>query len=243
MIQPLPGVPIYIQIAETLLERIETGDLAPGDRLPTERELSESLHVTRMTVRQALGMLESQGLLVRKRGVGTFIADPKIERKADRLSPFTKTMQRSGYSPGAKIIALEQRLASRATADRLQTPVGTPVYYCQRLRLSNQEPTMLERFELPAQRFAGFDRFDLETRSVYEVLSSEYGVQISRAEQSLEAVLAGDYESEWLGVAAGAPLMLERRVAYDQAGVPVEYGKDLYRGDRFRFVTEMAPIE
>ena len=80
-------VPLYIQIAEGLLDRIESGELSPGDRLPPERELSEMLSVNRMTVRRALRMLEGQGLLVRRRGDGTYVSKPKIERQAGQVFP------------------------------------------------------------------------------------------------------------------------------------------------------------
>lgn len=74
-------------------------------------------------------------------------------------------------------------------------------------------------------------------------METEYGVSVSRARQSLEPVIATEFEAEWLGIAQGAPLMLERRLSFDQEDHPVEYGKDLYRGDRFRFATEIAPLE
>ncbi|NJN81009.1 MAG: GntR family transcriptional regulator [Caldilineaceae bacterium] len=234
------GIPLYIQIADSLAEQIEAGELAPGDRLPAERELSDQLAVTRMTLRQALHLLQGQGLLVRKHGVGTFVADPKIERQADRLVPFTKGMQSRGLSAGARVILFETRVAGLSTAKALQLSLSAPIYYIVRLRLANQEPSMLEKLSLPAQRFAGFERHDLAARSVYEILSSEYGVEVSRAEQSLEAAPATSYEADLLQVSPGAPLMLERRVGFDQAGQPVETAKDLYRGDRFRFVTEIA---
>jgi GntR family transcriptional regulator len=238
-----PAVPLYLQIAESLLDRIETGQLAPGDRLPPERTLSEMLGVTRMTLRRALGMLEAQGLLERRQGDGTYIAQPKIERQADQLVPFTSGMKRRGLLPGAKLVSLEQRPVEASLARELKLPPGAPVYAIQRLRLLNRQPVMLERLILPAERFPGMERFDLAKRSLYEIMETEYGVVVKRARQSLEPVAATSYEAELLGVAPGAPLMLERRTAYDQHGNPVEVGRDLYRGDRFRFVTEMAPLE
>ena len=237
------AVPLYIQIAETLLDEIESGALTPGDRLPSERELSELFGVNRMTVRQALYMLETQGLIIRRQGSGTYVAEPKIERKADRVFPFTRSMQRRGYVPGAKVILLEQRPVEAAVARRLQLPVSAPAYYIHRLRLINREPVMLERFIIPADRFPALETHDLESRSLYEIMETEYGVTIDRAWQSLEAVSATEYEAKWLGVERRAPLMLERRLSFDRDGQPVEHGKDLYRGDRFRFVTEVAPLE
>ncbi len=237
------AVPLYVQIAESLLDQIESGELAPGDRLPPERELSETLGVNRMTVRRALRMLETQGLLIRRQGAGTYVAEPKIERQAGQLVPFTTGMQRRGYTPGAKVITFEQRPAGVSVAGHLNLPVAAPVYYVRRLRLINQEPVMLEQFTMPAQRFPDLEKHDLVNRSVYEIMETEYGVSVSRARQSLEPVIATEFEAEWLGIEQGAPLMLERRLSFDQEDRPVEYGKDLYRGDRFRFATEIAPLE
>ncbi|MEW5988673.1 MAG: GntR family transcriptional regulator [Chloroflexota bacterium] len=237
------AAPLYTQIVENLLERIEAGELVPGDRLPSERDLSETLGVNRLTLRRALRVLEERGLLVRRQGAGTYIAAPKIERPAGRLTSFTRGMQRRGLIPGARIILFEERPLERAAAEELALPVGSPGYVVHRLRLLNQEPVLLERYLIPADRFPDLAQHDLVNRSMYAIMQSEYGVVVGRARQSLEPVVATEYEAELLGVRPGAPLMLERRLSFDQDGRPVEQGKDLYRGDRFRFVTEMAPLE
>jgi GntR family transcriptional regulator len=234
---------LYIQIADGLLNQVESGELTPGDRLPSERRLSEALGVNRMTLRRALRLLETQGLLIRRRGDGTYIAESKIERQAGQLVPFTRGMRRRGYLPGARVITLEKRPAEAAMARELGLVVSAPVYFVLRLRLINQEPVMLERFTTPAHRFPGLERHDLAGRSVYEVMEKEYGVAVVRARQSLESVAATKYEAELLAIEPGAPLMLERRLGLDQEDQPVEVGRDLYRGDRFRFVTEIAPLE
>jgi len=237
------AVPLYIQIAEGLLDQIELGDLSPGDRLSPERELSEMLGVNRMTLRRALELLETRGLLIRRQGDGTYIAEPKIERQAGQLVPFTQGMQRRGYMPGAKVITFERRPVEVAMAKELRLPVSAPVYFVRRLRLINHEPVMLERITMPAQCFPGLERYDLSDRSLYEVIEKEYGIVAIRARQSLEPVSATEYEAELLNVKPGAPMMLERRLAFDENDQPIECGRDLYRGDRFRFVTEVAPLE
>lgn len=237
------GVPLYVQIAEHLLGRIESGELTPGDRLPSERELSEKLGVNRLTLRRAFRVLEDQGLLTRRRGSGTFVAEAKIEWRAGRLIPFTKGAQRRGYIPGAKVILFEHRSAEATVAKELELSTAAPVYYVHRLRYVNRDPAVLERFIVPAERFPGLEGQNLTERSLYEVMETEYGVSVSRARQSLEPVITTEYEAELLGVRRGAPLMLERRLTVDQNGQPVELGRDLYRGDRFRFVTEIAPLE
>lgn len=234
---------MYVQIARNLATRIESGELKPGDQLPPERELSRQLGVTRMTAREALKLLELQGLINRRQGAGTFIAHPKVERHANQLVPFTRGMRRRGYLPGGKVLTSEQQVATAIIAPLLQILEGEPIYFIRRLRLLNHAPVMLERLTLPAQHVPDLPQFNLSERSLYEVLETEYNITVVRAWQAFEAVSATAYEADLLNLTEGAALMLEERVAYDQHGRPIEYGKDVYRGDRFRFVTESAPME
>jgi GntR family transcriptional regulator len=188
-------------------------------------------------------VLEAQGVVMRRHGVGTYIAAPKIDRRMDTVFRFTRGMQSRGYTPGTRLISLEQTFVDAALARDLALPVSAPAYRILRLRTVNQEPVLLEGYTIPAQRFPGLEQHDLEKRSIYEVMESEYGVSIARARQSFEPVVASTFEAELLKVRVGAPLMLEKRISFDAQGRPVEYGKDRYRGDRFRFVTEAAPFD
>lgn len=237
------GLPLYVQITQALTARIESGELSPGDRLPSERDLSEALGVNRMTLRRALRSLESQGLITRRPGRGTHVAAPKIERQAARLVSFTRGMQQRGFVPGTRLISVEHIPAHAALAALLQIPTGAPVCILHRVRTLNHEPVLLERYALPETRFPDLDRHDLGAASIYALLEDAYGVRVGRARQSLEPVAAGEYEAEALGIPVGAPLMLEQRLSFDEDDQPVEHGRDLYRGDRFRFVTETAPWE
>jgi GntR family transcriptional regulator len=230
------NVPQYIQIADNLINQIESGELAPGTRLPSERTLSELFDVNRLTLRRALGKLEAQGLIVRKHGKGNFIAEPKIERQTGRLVSFTNGMQRRGLSPGAKVINIEQRQVDAAIAKYLNVPILTLVHYVLRLRMINQEPVMLEQLWAPVNCFPELEQQDLNKRSVYEIMETEYGISMTNAQRSLEPVIATKYEAELLGIEEGTPLMLEQRLGFDQNANCVEFSKDLYRGDRFRFV-------
>jgi GntR family transcriptional regulator len=147
-------------------------------------------------------------------------------------------MQNRGYTPGSRLISLEQVLIDKAHASELQISVSDPAYSIVRLRTVNHEPVLLETYLIATRRFPGLERHDLEGRSIYEIMETEYGIPIVRARQNYEPVLASSYEADLLDVRTGAPLMLETRISYDQADRPVEFGKDRYRGDRFRFVTE-----
>lgn len=232
--------PLYEQALENLLERIEAGEFKPGDKLPSERELSDELGINRMTLRQALGLLEQQGLVERRVGAGTFVSEPKVEREADSLFQFTKHLSGRGFDTGARVVFAETRPARKGIAERLQMPEGSPVYYGRRLRLIAGVPMMLEKYYLPVVLYPGFERFDLAVRSLYDIIHADYGIRIAHAELVYEAVSASEYEAGLLGVADGAALMRETRVAYNDADQPVEVGIDLYRGDRFKFSARKA---
>ena len=106
----------------------------------------------------------------------------------------------------------------------------------------NGLPVLIETFALPADLVPNFESIDFGVRSVYEIMRAEYGIEVEYARQSLEAVALSEIEAQWLGATPGAPAMVERRLAFDDRGRPVDFGTDLYRGDRVRFVTNAATV-
>jgi GntR family transcriptional regulator len=230
---------LYLQIVDSLTAKIEAGELAPGDKVSSERELSKQLQVSRMTVRHAMTALHVRGALHREQGRGTFIAEPKLEEPTNILFSFTESMLRKGMTPGARLLSLQRIPATRSVCEELHVALGQDVYYVNRLRLANQEPMAIEHSFFPAALFPGLDKHDLETQSIYSILESAYSVYLAQASQSYEPTVANEEESGLLKIPPGAPLMLIRRTAFDKQGRPVEHAKDLYRGDRSRFVSKM----
>ncbi len=233
---------LYMHVAEALTERIEQGSLAPGDRLLSERGLAEEFGVNRRTVRQALDVLTRRGQVERRRGSGTFVSQPRLERGASEFFHFTERLRERGYETGAKIMALERVASSRKTAEDLDLVSGAEILRFHRLRTINTLPIVIETFSVPAVLVPRIEDHDLSMRSFYEVLRTEYGIEMERSRQSLEAVVLSELEAQWLQTEPGAPGMLERRLSFDRDGRPVESGTDLYRGDRVRFNTEAATI-
>jgi DNA-binding GntR family transcriptional regulator len=235
------GPPAYAQIEDRLAEAITGGDLGAGDRLPPERVLAERFGVSRMTLRQALDSLEHRGLLVRTRGRkgGTFIAEPKIERDLTTVAGLTQQLRRQGHQAGARVLSAMGGPSGRRTADALALTPGEEVFEVVRLRLSDEAPLALERSLFPAARFPRLLDHSLEG-SMYELLDKQYGERPTRAVERLEPVVADVREAAILQVAAGSPLMLVERIAYDASGTPIEYARDLFRGDRTRVLVESS---
>jgi GntR family transcriptional regulator len=232
-----PGTTFHAQIEDWLAEEIAAGALVPGDRLPTEHDLAEWFGVSRMTLRHALAALARRGLVTRTVGRhgGTFVAAPKLEQDLTTLAGFSEQLRRHGMVAGARVLNASQRPAGPAAAAALQIGDGDPVYEVRRIRLADGRPIVLERSLFPAARFPGMLECRLDG-SLYELLEVRYGLRPYRARESLEPVTAGVREAEALEVAEGDPLMLVERTAYARSGEPLEFARDLFRGDRTRVV-------
>lgn len=235
-------IPLYIQIADRFISQIESGDLPPGTQLAPERVLSSELNVNRMTLRRALQVLESQGLLERKHGIGNFISYAKIDRHMETIFRFSSGMARRGFSPGTKLISVKIIKSDFKLAKDFGAEKSVKVYDIIRVRSINQEPVMIEHYNIPVFRFPKLLTYDLENRSIYEIFETEFEVKITNTRQSLEPIIANTLEAELLNIFRGDPLMLEKRLSYDCEHQPIEYGMDRYRGDRFRFITETSQI-
>jgi GntR family transcriptional regulator len=212
----------YAQIVSEVEQAIADGRLAPGDRLPPERELAAEHGVSRMTVRQALQTLESRGLLRRSigRSGGSFVAQPKLERDLGTFSGLSEQLRRQGVEAGARVVS------ARAVDGELEIV---------RVRLADGEPFALERSRFPAARFDGLLELDL-TGSLYALLAERFDAAPVRAVERIEPVLADADEADALGVEPGTPLMLVDRIAHDADGLVVETARDVFRGDRTRIV-------
>ena len=232
-------IPVWAQIEESLAARIVGGELRVGDRLPAERELAEQLEVSRGTIRQALDALASRGLVERGVGRGTFVAAGKVEVRLSDVAGFTEQMARAGLVANARLLGAEVVPAGAPTAAALELAPGEPVLRVQRLRLAGRLPVTIEDSSIPARRFAGLEELDLRG-SIYALMRDLYGRAPVRIVEALEPVVAQEHSAQVLGVEPGAPLMLVERTAFDAADVPVEYARDLHRGDRARFVVEAA---
>lgn len=228
--------PAHIRIEERLERLISSGRLKPADRLPTEVEMAAALGVSRMTLRQALGRLESKGLLVRRRGRrgGTFVARPRLEYDLSGLPGFTEQMRRSHARPGAYVVDAATVAPSTAVRRALRLGRGRPVHRIVRVRSADDEPVAIEESSYPAELLPEFLTEDL-TESLY-VLLGKRGHPPFSATEVLEPVTASAEQARLLDVARDAPLLLVTRIAHDEEGVPIEHSSDYFRPDRIRVV-------
>jgi len=232
-------VPRYHQLKEILRGRIRSGEWKPGDLIPSERELSETYRISRMTARQAITDLVNEGVFFREQGKGTFVTSHKITQQLMRLTGFTEDISARGQRPSTKVIAATMSPADEVTAERLRVEVGYLVFYLQRLRLADDEPLAIERSQLNFKGCEGLLEEDLEHHSLYQLLEAKYGLPLLEAEQELEAGLAGDQDAELLKIATGSSVLYTRRTTYTDRNQPIEYAKSVYCGTKYTFYTHL----
>ena len=208
-------IPMYYQIMNQLREKISAGEYTVDSALPPERELVESYQVSRMTIRQAILELVNEGILVRRRGIGTFVAPPKLEQPLNSLTSFTEDMAQRGMKAGSRIVSFKEIVPDPGVRKTLGLSAEDKVYECVRLRLADEEPMALETTSLVASLCPGLEAEVVENQSLYKVLTERWGIQLDYATQSLEPILAPPYEATLLHVAPGSPLLLIHRVTYE----------------------------
>ncbi|MGB9723695.1 MAG: GntR family transcriptional regulator [Chloroflexia bacterium] len=231
-------VPIYYQIREQLRRRILSGELRPGDPLPSEAQICAQCGVSRMTARLALSQLVSEGLVVRRKGRGTFVAPPKATFQ--EASPFslsyTDLLERLGLHAGARIRRQEVVPAPPPVAEALRLEVGEAVVCIVRLRSADGQVMSLETSYLPQRLFPTLAELDLADRSLYRVLEEAFSLAPAYAVDTIELSTAGPYEAAELGIPEGMPVVLSTRVTYSEQDIPLVFTQTVHRGDRFRAV-------
>jgi GntR family transcriptional regulator len=225
-------VPLYFQVAQFLERRIESGELPPGMRLDNEIALADQFGLSRPTMRRAIEYLVDRGLLVRKRGVGTQIVQPKVRRPVE-LSSLYDDLRAAGREPRTQVLSFVIEPPSKVVAEALSIGADSQVYSLERLRFTGREPLSIMHNWLPVG-VVPLEREVLESRGLYDVLRSS-GVTLKIATQTIGGRAARAAEARLLAERPGAPLLTMTRTAYDETGRAVEYGSHVYRASLYTF--------
>ena len=233
--------PVYIQIRDILVEKINGGEFISGDQLPSERELSEIYNISRMTARNALSRLVDSGYAYRLKGKGTFVSFPNIERDFVKLSGFSQMLKSKGIKPSNKIIKSGIIEANKKIALLLETTIGTKVYEIVRIRYGNNIALALEYSYLPINLFEGLLKYDFEKDSLYKVIEENYNYKLKYSKQWIKITTLNKNESVVLNVKEHTPAFLLESISYDMDERVVESTLSLNIGDRTAFYTELWP--
>jgi GntR family transcriptional regulator len=234
----VPPVSKQEDTRDRVLDLIES--LTVGQAIPSERQLTQELGVSRLTVRAALDELVRDGYLDRRHGSGTYVTEPKIAQPLT-LTSFSEEMRRRGMVPGSRTLELTVTSAGARLARRLQVSPEEALLRVKRLRLADAEPMAMEVLHIPQALVPGLTKADLENHSFYELLAERYEIIIGSGTQTIEPTVTNEEESEVLGVPLHTPAFLFERTTVSESGRIVEVVRSIYRGDRYRLVADLTP--
>ncbi|MDI7275475.1 MAG: GntR family transcriptional regulator [Anaerolineae bacterium] len=232
-------LPYYHQLYEILRGKIRRGEWRLGEMIPPESELIERYGVSRVTARQALDALANEGLIERRRGKGTFVAQPTIEQALTRIISFTEDMRQRGAVPGTRVLSASVVPATEEIAGKLEISPGDELVRLERLRLADGEPMSVEQSYLVHKFCPGLLEQDYRSGSLRELLEERYGIRWIRAKQVIRAINAPRPLAAALSVGPNAALLYIERVSFNQQDVPGEYLRVYHRGDRYSLYNEL----
>jgi GntR family transcriptional regulator len=231
----LPATPLYGQIKNTLRAQILDGTYAAASQMPSESELCTMFSASRITVRQALGDLQKEGLIFKIHGKGSFVSRPKAFQNVSTLQGFAESMSAMGHEVVNQLKSLHFVQAGVQVAERLQVPVGTVVAEIQRVRLLNREPVSLELTWVSEALGRRRAQASLDPLEIYLILENDCGVPLGHADSTIDAIVADEEVAQALGVEEGLPVLRIERLTHDVQGRPVDYEFLYFRGDAFQY--------
>ena len=231
-------VPLHIQAQQILRKLIESDEYKNGKMLPKEIELSQQLHISRNTLRQAINQLVFEGLLVRKKGVGTKVARKGISGGVKNWLSFSQEMKMLGIEVRNFELHISRKRANPEIAGFFEVEDEMRCVVMERVRGNPSYPFVyfISYFN-PNLPITGEENYNIP---LYEMLETQYGIVVKTSKEEISARLAGDMIAEKLEISPNDPILIRKRFVYDDKGVPVEYNIGYYRADSFTYTIEAS---
>jgi len=232
-------IPLYFQLKNIIENQISSGELKPGEKVPSENTLCERFQVSRTTARQAITELVNSGKIIRAQGRGSFVAQYPINKPPYRLTGFSADMKKQGFKPSSKILEFKVMLPTPEIARMLRIGPSDAIIFINRLRYVDKVPMGIEYTYMPFNRFPGLMDEDFENNSLYETLINKFNTVPSRIAISIEPVNCDNNLSNLLQAKNDTPILHMADITFDQNERLIEYSTCYYRGDRYSFQVEI----
>ena len=231
--------PLYLQLKNKLIKRIISEVYKPGERLPSERVLSEELKISRMTVREALKGLVNEGYIYTQVGKGTFVKNIQYKQD-DVLTGFTEQMYKIGGEVSSRVLEFSLAPVVPSAMAKLEIEPNDLVYKLKRIRYVNKRVLAIETAFIPAYLCKDLDKYDFSRESLYAILRKEYGLQLVLAEQTIVASLANDDEYSIFETQPPEAVLRIKRITKTNHKDVAEYVESVYRGDSYTLQTQLS---
>ncbi|MBW2079235.1 MAG: GntR family transcriptional regulator [Deltaproteobacteria bacterium] len=233
------AIPLYYQLETILRKRIVSGELARGEFLPSEEALAKKYNLSRITVRQAFSSLESDGLIVRKRGKGTFVSKKHTYLESPKFTGFIEDLISMGIHTKSKILNISMVEGRQTIREHLELGVETKLFRIEKIRLVEGSPFSYVLNYLPPDIGKKIKTDDLIDKPLLMILEDDLGIKATEAIQSIAATIADTHVAALLGIRVGDPLLKGERTVFDVNHKPVEYVSVLYRADKYFYTVNL----
>lgn len=234
-------IPLYVQVIQSLTERIENGTFKEGEQIPSENALAAEFGVSRITVTNAIQRMVQEGTLYRIQGKGTFVsAKKKVEHRLSTLISFTDDMLSRGLKPSNRILDFGLVVPPERVREKLRLSYADQTWKLRRVRLADDEPIAIQTAYLPEKLFPGLDLERIKLGSLYKALTDQFQIKMLTAEESYRVmILRKEEEAMLLNVALEAPALYSLRISELADGTVFEYTESILRGDRYILTVKM----
>lgn len=225
--------PIYAQIAEGLGALLDQSTFPAGFVLPAERWWCQHYGISRMTLRQAMGILERKGLIESHRGRGTFVASKRLQKEEQELRSFTEEIRQRGGTPHSLSISFELIPPPSSVREFFHLSNDEKVYEIKRLRLKDSIPLALETTLIPEKLVPQLERFDLARNSLYLILEETYNIKLETSKEEISAQIPSAPVRKLLQLPPKVAVLVINRRTFTEGGRAIEFSQSLYRGDLY----------
>lgn len=239
----MPDKGYHISQCDRIVELIECyiieNNLKPLDKLPSERKLCKMWDCNRMTLRSAISCLEREGKIFSVHGSGNYIAEKKFNMDLMEIKSFFSRVKEMGHIQRNKLISINKIECSKKLSKILTIEIGSPVYEIERLRYIDETPVMLESSYIPCMLCPGIEKYNFENESLYDILSNQYGLELTNGDIGISVTNAEPFEAELLEIPEKQPMFFVTIKTCSSDETPIEYAKAIVRSDKVQFTSKL----
>lgn len=228
--------PAYVRIRDQIKREIDEHVWKVGKRLPSERDLAEVFHVSRMTLRQAISLLVEEGVLERRIGSGTFVSSTRVQEKMRGTTSFTEIVKSQGKEPSSQLISYRRTIPNEQEVKKLGIQQTENIIRMERIRYADKVPVVYEVASIPERFIKDFKKDEI-TQHFFQTLQKN-GYRIGKSQQTIHAGLAKEKIAQYLDISKGQAILGLTQISYLEDGTAFEFVKSQYAGERFEFYLE-----